>query len=351
MKRIIQLLDSYSYGDGIGNHASALHNALQAKGVGTKIYARYVDPRLTHMGESIESYVPSSDDVILHHLGAGSEINRKVSQYGLPVILNYHNITPPEFFAGYSSRLQENCRAGYEEVRALADKVQMAISDSAYNSAQLEKMGYTCPLHHIPIVMDFADYAKTPDAETVEKYTDGVKNIVFVGRISPNKKFEDLILDFYYYTRYFEPNSRLILVGNPRGFEGYYLKLRKLTKKLGLNNVVFTGHIKFTQILAFYQVADLLLCESEHEGFCIPLVEAMYFGKPIVAYESSAVGETLGSGGILLKEKDPKLAAAVMDQVIRDEELRQKILQQQKLELQRFDPKKAVEAFIDILMK
>lgn len=350
MKRIIQLLDSYSYGDGIGNHAGALQNALREKGVDTQIYARYVDPRLTHMGQNIENYTPAEEDVILHHLGAGSELNRRVAQYNRPVILNYHNITPPEFFEGYSSSLQENCRAGYEEAQFLADKVALAISDSAYNSAQLEKMGYTCPLHHIPIVMDFSDYAKTPDAATVEKYSDGVKNIVFVGRISPNKKHEDLILDFYYYTKYFEPNSRLILVGNSRGFEGYYLKLQKLVKKLGLTNVIFTGHIKFTQILAFYHVADLLLCESEHEGFCIPLVEAMYFQKPIVAYDSSAVGETLGAGGILLKEKNPRFAAAVIDQVIRDEALQNEILEQQKLELQRFDPQKAVNNFLDILL-
>lgn len=350
MKRIVQLLDSYTYGDGIGNHAGALHNALKAKGVDTQTYARYVDPRLTHMGQNVESYVPGQEDVILYHLGSGSQLNRKVAEYGCPVILNYHNITPPEFFAGYSPSLEANCRAGYEEVKFLADKVEMAISDSAYNSSQLEKMGYTCPLHHIPIVMDFADYAKAPDEATVEKYSDGVKNIVFVGRISPNKKHEDLILDFYYYTKYFEPHSRLILVGNPRGFEGYYLKLQKLVKKLGLTNVVFTGHIKFTQILSFYHVADLLLCESEHEGFCIPLVEAMYFGKPIVAYDSSAVGETLGAGGILLKQKDPKFAAAVMDQVVRDETLRAQILERQKQELSRFDPQKAVDEYLKLLL-
>lgn len=350
MKRIVQILDSYSYGDGIGNHAGALDCAIKARGVDTQIYARYVDPRLTHMGQNIENYVPTEDDVILHHLGAGSELNRKVAEYGRPIILNYHNITPPEFFEGYSPSLQANCQAGYEEVKYLADKVEMAISDSAYNSSELKRMGYTCPLRNIPIVMDFSDYAQTPDADTVEKYSDGVKNIVFVGRITPNKRHEDVILDFYYYTKYFEPNSRLILVGNSRGFEGYYLKLQKFVKKLGLTNVVFTGHISFKQILAFYHVADLLLCESEHEGFCIPLVEAMYFKKPIVAYDSSAVGETLGTGGILLDKKDPKLAAAVMDQVVRDELLREKILKQQELELRRFDPQKAVDAYLDILL-
>ena len=350
MKRVIQLLDSYSYGDGIGNHAGALDSAIKARGVDTQVYARYVDPRLAHIGQHIDQYVPGEEDVILYHLGAGSELNRKVAEYGRPIILNYHNITPPEFFAGYSPSLQANCAAGYEEVRYLADKVEMAISDSAYNSSELMKMGYTCPLHHIPIVMDFSDYAQAPDEATVAQYSDGVKNVVFVGRITPNKRHEDIIMDFYYYTKFFEPNSRLILVGNSRGFEGYYMKLQKFVKKLGLKNVVFTGHISFKQILAFYRVADVLLCESEHEGFCIPLVEAMYFGKPIVAFNSSAVGETLGNGGILLEQKNPQFAAAVLDQVIRDETLQTKILEQQKEELKRFDPQKAVDAYLDILL-
>ncbi|MBO5953719.1 MAG: glycosyltransferase family 4 protein [Oscillospiraceae bacterium] len=350
MKRIVQILDSYSYGDGMGNHAGALLNALKARGVDTQIYAKYVDPRLSHMGKNVAEYVPSQEDVILYHLGAGSELNRKVTEYPGRLIINYHNITPPEFFADYNPALEANCRAGYEDVKFLADKVEMAISVSAYNSSELARMGYTCPLHQAPIVMDFSDYTKAPDAATVEKYSDGVSNIVFVGRICPNKKHEDLMLDFYYYTKYFNPNSRLILVGNYRGFEGYYLKLKKYAKKLGLTNVVFTGHIKFSQILAYYHTADLFLCESEHEGFCIPLVEAMHFGVPIVAYDSSAIGETLGTGGVLLREKNPRLTASVMDQILRDESLRKTILEQQKENLKRFDSKAVADRYMEFLL-
>lgn len=352
MSRIVQMLDSYSYGDGIGNHVSALHNALQNRNVESEIYARYVDVRLRHIGREINEYQPRTDDIILHHLGAGSELNHKVAKYNCRVILNYHNITPPRFFEGYDENAVAVNTAGYQEVEMLADKVECAISDSMYNSSELKNMGYNCPLYSIPIVMNFDDYKTPVDEEVLAKYNgdDGITNIVFIGRIAPNKKHEDIILDFYYYTKYFNPNSRLILVGNYRGFEKYYLKLRKYVKELGLDNVIFTGHIKFSAILAYYQVADLLLCESEHEGFCIPLVEAMYFKKPIVAYNSSAVGETLGTGGILLEKKDPQLVAAVMDQVIRDDALRKKILEQQEVELQRFDPQKAVDAYLDILL-
>lgn len=353
MSRIIQLLDSYFYGDGIGNHATALHNAFQTRGVESLVYARFVDPRLAHIGHDIQEYVCQPDDTILLHMGAGSEVNQLVMNYNCRVVMNYHNITPAKFFEDCNPEAVKNSKRGREDLEMLKEKVACAISDSAYNSSELENMGYTCPLYSVPIIMDFNDYKQPADAATLRKYSKdkGITNIVFVGRIAPNKKHEDIIRDFYYYTKYYNPKSRLILAGNMRGFVKYGVRLTEYVRKLGLTNVVFTGHVKFQELLAYYQVADVFLCESEHEGFCIPLVEAMYFGAPIVAYNSSAVGETLGSGGILLQEKDPKLAAAVMDQVVLDGSLREKIRQEQKLQLQRFAPDTAVDAYLKILLE
>jgi len=198
--------------------------------------------------------------------------------------------------------------------------------------------------------MDFSDYEKKPNDAVMQKYSDGVKNILFVGRVAPNKRQEDVIRAFYYYTRFFEPNSRLILVGNYNNLEQYYLELKTFARKLRLNNVVFPGHTSFAEILAYYRTADLFLCQSEHEGFCVPLVEAMYFGKPIVAYDSSAIGETLAEAGVLLKEKDPALTAAVMDQVIRDPQLQQVIRQHQQKNLQRFRHEVVADGYMKILL-
>ena len=350
MRRIVQILGYFSYGDAISNHTVAIHRELEQRGVESFIYADYIDPRHKELGRPIAQYEPDAEDVILYHLSTGSDLNRKVTEYPGKLIINYHNITPPHFFYGYSAEMEAACVRGYEDAVFLKEYAAAVVSDSTYNTGELERMGYTCPMYSIPIFMDFADYDMTPDPDVMEKYSDGAKNILFVGRIAPNKKQEDVIRAFYAYTRHFEPNSRLILVGNYSKLENYYLKLKKYAKKLGLTNVIFPGHTTFAQILAYYRTADLFLCQSEHEGFCVPLVEAMHFEKPIVAFDSSAVGETLGEAGILLQEKDPVLTAAVMDQVIRDPRLQQQIRENQKENMLRFRRETVAEAYMKILL-
>jgi len=350
LKRIVQIMESYSYGDAIGNHATTIHRELEKRGMESLIFANSVDERRRSLAKAISQYDPKPEDVILYHLSTGSDLNRKVVEYPGKLIINYHNITPPEFFHGYSDIMEQVCVRGYEDAVFLKDYAAAVISDSEYNAQELVKMGYTCPMYSIPIFMDFSDYEKKPNDAVMQKYSDGVKNILFVGRVAPNKRQEDVIRAFYYYTRFFEPNSRLILVGNYNNLEQYYLELKTFARKLRLNNVVFPGHTSFAEILAYYRTADLFLCQSEHEGFCVPLVEAMYFGKPIVAYDSSAIGETLAEAGVLLKEKDPALTAAVMDQVIRDPQLQQVIRQHQQKNLQRFRHEVVADGYMKILL-
>ncbi len=350
MSRVIQIVGSYFYGDAIGNHVSTVHRELKKRGVDSHIYAITIDERRGDEAQTLDNYDPKAEDVILYHLSNGTDLNREVAEYPGKLLVNYHNITPPAFFRGYGPHLEALCAKGYEDVVYLKDHAAAAVGDSQYNAQELVRMGYTCPLESIPIFMDFSDYDQAPDPDTVKKYSDGKKNILFVGRIAPNKKQEDVIRAFYYYTKYFEPNSRLILAGNNDGMEQYDCELKAYVKKLGLNNVVFTGHIRFPELLAYYRTADLFLCQSEHEGFCVPLVEAMYFGVPIVAYDSSAVGETLGEAGILLQEKDPKLTAAVMDRVLTDQSLNAQIRARQKDELQRFCHERVAQDYMKFLL-
>ena len=156
-------------------------------------------------------------------------------------------------------------------------------------------MGYTCPIDVCPILIPFSDYEKEPDRRVLRRYKgDGKTNLLFVGRIAPNKKQENVIRAFYFYHKYYSPDSRLFLVGSWSGMESYYERLCDYVKALGIaEHVVFTGHIRFDEILAYYHLADVFLCMSEHEGFCVPLVEAMYFHVPIVAYSCAAVPDTL----------------------------------------------------------
>ncbi len=349
--RIIQILPVIAFGDAIGNHVLALSNAFDARGYKNKIYAQVLDSRIPKgKAENIEYYKKKDGDVILYHMSTASELNRQVFDYGVPVIMNYHNITPAHFFRGYLERAEKACEEAREDLAYMADKVAGCVSDSAYNQQELEELGYSCPMTDIPILIAFDDYSKEPDKETLEQYSDGYTNIVFVGRIVPNKKQEDVIEAFYYYKKYFNRKARLILVGTSAGADAYTDGLKLYVKELGLEeNVIFSGQISFAKILAIYQAADVFLCMSEHEGFCVPLVEAMYFSKPIVAYDSTAIGNTMGQAGILLEEKKPLETAAVINYLCENKELYQQIQQNQKERLQDFAHEKVEESYMSFL--
>ena len=336
--RIVQLLPTLSFGDAIGNDTIALRGAIRDMGFDTDIYAENIDKRLpAGSGQSIEKLKGlKSDDIILYHKSTGTDLTFKIDNFKCRRIMVYHNITPPEFFRPYSTAATALTEYGYKGVEFLRDKVEYCLADSGYNRGELLKMGYKCPIDVRPILIRFEDYKQAPDEETLKKYRDGKTNLVFVGRIAPNKKQEDVIRAFYCYKR-INPESRLILVGSYSGMENYYNRLVKYAAALGLSDdVVFTGHIKFSAILAFYRAADVFVCMSQHEGFCVPLVEAMFFDVPIVAYDTSAISDTLGGSGFLIDDNDPVFTAAVIDRIVRDKALREEIISGQRRRLEDF---------------
>jgi glycosyltransferase involved in cell wall biosynthesis len=156
-------------------------------------------------------------------------------------------------------------------------------------------------------------------------YGDDRTNLLFVGRIIPNKRIDDLIRVFAVYKR-LDPRSRLLLVGDTRGHERYYDRLQQLIRALAVKDVVFTGHVDDDDLAAYYRVSHLFLCLSEHEGFCVPLQEAMHFGLPVLAYDTGAVRETLHGGGVLLLDKRPEEVAELIRLVLDDPELRGRVL-------------------------
>lgn len=349
MKKLIQILDTFSYGDAIGNHVITLKRNLEKKGILCEIYAHIIDDRVKEYAQNIDFYNEANEDVILYHLSSGADLNHRIATYRNKLVLNYHNITPPHFFKEYNKKLEQVSIEGYKDVQYLAPLVDEVIADSDYNLNELRKMGYNCEMHSIPIILNYEKYNGKIDKKVFQLKEDQFTNIIFVGRITPNKCQEDVILDFYYYQKYFNKNSRLILVGNFQHFEKYYLKLKKYVKKLKLDNVIFTGHITNAELLAYYKIADLFLCESEHEGFCVPLVEAMYFNVPICAYNSSAVGETAGDAAILLDKKNPMVMAKIMNEVIEDKKIKIEIKKNQKERLNNFNEEKITDEYIKAL--
>jgi glycosyltransferase involved in cell wall biosynthesis len=157
-------------------------------------------------------------------------------------------------------------------------------------------------------------------------FDDDWTNILFVGRVIANKKIEDLIRVFHAYHTIFNSRSRLLIVGAQSGFERYAASLHQLVGTLGASHVHFVGHVSDEELIAFYECADLFLCASEHEGFCVPLVEAFYKQVPVLAYAATAVPSTMDGAGVLYHDKDPMHVAGLMDAIVSNEALQDLIV-------------------------
>lgn len=346
--RVIQLLPTLAYGDAVGNDTIAIKNILKSMGYETQIYAESVAPSLledkiaeivSHMQET------KRDDVLIYHLSTGSKLNYKFAEFTGKKIIVYHNVTPPKFFKGYDYTLEKLTEEGIEGARFLADKVDYCFAVSAFNKKNLEEFGYKVPIDILPIIIPFDDYRKEPSRNIIEKYRDGRHNIIFTGRVAPNKCHQDIIAAFAHYKKYYDSQARLFLVGSYKESDTYYRKLKKYVELLEVEDVVFTGHIKFEEILAYYRIADVFLCMSEHEGFCVPLIEAMFFDVPVIAYNCTAVPMTLGDGGILIDKKDPVETAALINRVISDKDLQMLISDNQQKRLEDFQYEKIAAMF------
>ncbi len=330
MKAVHQLLAALSYGDAIGNEALAIQRQLRGAGHQSDVFAELVHPRVAHLARPLWEYreVSSPDTVCLYHFSIGSAAGRLI--HGAPdrLVVIYHNITPARFFLGFHPHLAGLCHHGRRELEAFAERTELALGDSEFNRRELEQAGFRATAV-LPIVLDLPLYERPVSAVMRRLYDDGRVNVLFVGRIIPNKRIDDLIRCFAVFQKWLRPHSRLLLVGDYRGFERYFDRLNELVRELRLSEVVFTGQVDDDELYACYRLADVFLCLSEHEGFCVPLQEAMHFGLPVIAFEAGAVRETLRGGGLLLQDKSPRLVAEVLDQLTRGTALRRAVLASQ----------------------
>lgn len=347
--RVLQVLPCLKYGDAVGNDTIALHEALRRNGFKAEIYAEAVDEKL----KKLHAYTmdmwkaPKKDDVIVYHLSIGWPYIHVIKEAKCRKIAIYHNITPSHFFKGYDGTAFENCQSGLEEIRTLRDVFDYILCDSEFNRQDLISYGFNCPMDVLPILIPFDDYRKKPAQSVLKRYrNEPGHNILFVGRVAPNKKHEDIIAAFAEYKKFYDPQARLFLVGNYARKDIYFRRLQAYIDALHLTDVYFSGHIRFNEILAYYHIADLFLCMSEHEGFCVPLVESMFFRLPVLAFDSSAVGNTLGGSGILFGDKNYGEVAALMNRAIEDQDLRKAMIAAEETRLQDFDNQKIEEQFI-----
>lgn len=326
--KIIQVIGSFSRGDGIGNHIWELHKIFRSTGYVSEIYSQYRNEKQdTKMVKNIsELRDVKQDDILILHMCIGSMVNRYVRRFSCKKVMMYHNITPPEFLKNYDISFYRTCRQGYKELKQLIGKFDTVIAMSEYNKKDLLQIGYQEPIHVLPgYLIPYDEYRKEPDQRVIQKYRDGKKNFLFVGRVVPNKRHEDIIRVFAYYQRYIDSEVRLLLVGNT-DLKNYVEDLKQYVRMIGARNVVFTGSVSFAELIGYYHAADIFLCMSEHEGFCIPLVEAMIFQVPVVAYGAAAIPDTMRRAGVVVQEKDPVIWSRVIEAILNREEVREEIL-------------------------
>ena len=293
---IHQMLPNYWYGDAIGNTVTGMRQLFIEWGYQSQVYADIVHDKLSaHDFRQYDSDDPSA--ILIYHYSTGSQVNRYVLEKARNLVLMYHNVTPASYYIDYNPEAADNCLRGRDFLRRFAGKTLHAMAVSPYNARELEDVGVG-PVSVVPCLVDFD--GRQPSGKS--PYENGKTNILFVGRISPNKNHETLIKTFYYYKKYHNPDSRLTLVGGYGPGDIYQKQMARLAQGLGLGpeDVVFTGVAPDERIADYYQSADLFLCLSLHEGFCIPLLEAMKFQKPIVALNSTGVRDTMGGIGALV---------------------------------------------------
>ena len=352
-------------GDAIGDSARLMRDAFRSWGYEADVWAPDIDEDLAGDGRTYAEFAASgagSGDVVILHYALPSPLTDHLRAFPGCRVLLHHNITPPEFFASWDPEMVRICALGRGQVASLRGFVDLALADSEFSRKELEEAGFA-RTGVLPIFMDFARYREPPSPVLLRQLEDERVNILFVGRLAPNKRQEDLVRLASFWKRFVSPAVRLVLVGRfPRRETGhrqplrahYFDALQAFAYEEGLTpeEVLFTGHADHADLLACYAAADVFVSMSEHEGFGVPLVEAMLMKVPVLARRAAAVAWTLGEGGVTFEGRDIAEIAEMARLLATDGELRSKVLAAQERRLAAFAPA-AVEAdlrrFVDSL--
>ena len=348
---IHQVLATLGYGDAIGHEVLGIQRVLREAGYQSDIFVQTADYRLEHRTIDYLELTNAShpDNILIHHFSIGSRASRLA--YALPdrMVLVYHNITPPEYFLGVNPTLARLCFLGRRELRFYRDRCDLALGDSEYNRQELEALDF--PVTGVlPVVPGFDHLAGPASFVRAGDFDDDWVNVLFVGRVIPNKRIEDVIRCFHAYKQWFNPRSRLLLVGSHAGFEKYVSMVHGFAADIGAQDVHLIGHVSNEELTAYYEVADLFLCCSEHEGFCVPLIESFHMGVPVLAYAATAVPATMDGAGVLFTNKHPMHVAALIDAVVSDRRMQDRIIEGQYAALDRLEARnfgRTLLSFVD----
>jgi glycosyltransferase involved in cell wall biosynthesis len=325
-------------GDAIGDSARRVRDLVRAMGHVSDIYALTIDEDMRGEARSFDDSGARGGDVTLFHYALPSPMTAAFKTLPARRVLQYHNVTPAPFFAPYDPEVFRIAALARQDLASLVGHVDLALGVSDYNRQELERLGFPAT-DVLPIALDLDRVTSAPAHPVLERMLgDGLTNFLFVGRIVPNKRVEDVVRLAEMYKRYIDANYRFIFVGRTDAMPRYYATVRALVAEFDMlpDRFVFAGPVPDWELAAYYRTASVYLSLSEHEGFCVPLLEAMAADVPVFAYDSSAVGETLGGAGVLWSPKDLEYAAELLGQLAFDPIMRAQVIAGQRERLKAF---------------
>ena len=334
--KLVQVAHAITKGDAASNQILAMDAAFKELGYEAEIYAGKFDKEFIGRVNKFSQVVPDEKAILIYHMTTGTSFTNAILSYPYPVVLYYHNITPARYFIGNAWGSCLKSIKGRYQLRRLKAKTFFAWTASQYSREELITLGFK-DTAVLPILVDFEEYRNVPIEQSLySRYRDGKLNILVVGRVTPHKKQDEAIRLVSYYKQHISSQVRLIIVGNPK--ESYGKKLTALIRQLDVEeDIILTGKVSFADLCTYYHVSDMLLCLSEHEGFCVPIVETMIFDKTIVAYAGTAIPETVGAAGILLKNKEIENMAHIIQQTMSSSEVQTSLAEERKKRLASLD--------------
>ena len=338
MRRIHQIIQGFAPRDGTSNLTLKLRAMLRDAGAAdSQVFSLPGNIAPDGRGQCLDiaGLEPDKDGALIYHFGNASPLlTRRFLDWPGKKVLVYHNFTPPEYFRLVAPGRAADLERSTAELKELAGRTDAAWAISRYNMQTLEDMGFS-NLRHFPEWMDTAALSSRPAPLKLDQ---DETRILFVGRVAPNKNVEDLLRTFYYFKNTCPGGrKRLVIAGSGAGMELYTGWLSAMIRDMDLTrDVTFTGPVSQAELNAWYAGSHAFVCASRHEGFCIPLLEAAWFGLPVFAFDIPAVRETLAGSGVLIKEKDFRAAALLIAEVLQNNGLRAEIVAGQKKRLEDF---------------
>ena len=351
--RVDQVIPSLASRDAIGVHTVNLRDGLRAAGIDSDIYYGSFTPDVEREGRPVtELGRGGRDRWLLYQASIGSPVYDLLAARPEPKLVNYHNITPALLLRDWEPNVAYEASLGRSQLARLAPQSRLAVADSAFNESELVAVGYSNTAV-VPLLIDMTATGADPDPATADRLAAdkdrGGPDLLFVGKISPHKAPHDLVKMLSVYRRLYDPRARLRLVGSPLG-ERYAPALAAFVAELGLTEAVtVTGSVSASVLEAYYRAADVFVCASDHEGFCVPVVEAMGHGVPVVAYGTAALPETVGDAGLVLPDKSPLRFAAAVARVVDDATLRQRLAASAARRANRFSVERSTARFVQLV--